>query len=380
MKICFHMASRYPTEKAYGVTTGESARALRALGHQVLIISYSSKSNGEIKDQYGNRVLQVQTQLLYLLRNMFDRFKLLGPIVFLIASIISSYKFKPSISKFCPDILWTRDASSAMFLLSNFKHLRVVIEVHHPPSLMSKIAIKKMAKDRKVVLLAIRETYQTTLRETFPMCEVFYGPMAVSGEFLRIGEKKFGGVFLTNQDEPLRICYVGRKQSSGLDNGLELLLNHWKFISANQATLTILGLSEAEVHFLARQNKERNIVFLPPILHSEVPNFLWQFDCGIVPYPSSTYNLARFPIKIVEYCATGLNVILTNTHAHNDIVDKEIGYFYEVEEVESLSKIISEVRADPIRARSKAKMGYEWAQMYTYKDRVMPVTNFLEGL
>jgi len=380
MKIYFHMASRYPTDKAYGVTTGESARALRKLGHQVLIVSSSAKPGKQIIDQYANEVLNVKASLFDSLRAIFDGMKVIGPIFFRLTSILNSYNLKLLFRESPPDVVWTRDALSTLVLLGNCQSTHVVLEIHHPPSATSRIAIKWLSRGHKVSLLTIQDSYQTTLRGLFPKCEVFYGPMGVSDTFLNVGKTKLEGALMQKQEKPLRFCYLGRSHSSGMDNGLEQLLNQWHTILPSEATLTILGLSEVEALSIFKQKSQENIIFSGVLSHLEVPEFLKRFDCGIVPYPPSAYNSARFPIKLVEYCAAALNVVLTNTDSHLGILSSEIGYFYEVNNSDSLSRVIAEIRADPVRARLKAEKGYKWAQGYTYEDRVKPVINFVEGL
>lgn len=378
MKIYFHMTSRYPTDKAYGVTTGESARALRKLGHQVLIISSSAEPDKKIIDQYANEVLLVKAPFFYSMRAIFDGIKIIGPIFFRLTSILNSYKLKLLFRESLPDVVWTRDALSTLVLLGKCQSTHVVLEIHHPPSVISRIAINWLARGHKVRLLTIQNSYRTTLRELFPKCEVFYGPMGASETFLNVGKTKLEGTLMQKREKTLRFCYLGRSHSSGMDNGLKQLLNHWHTILPSEATLTILGLSEVEALALFKQKSQENIMFSGVLSHSEVPEFLKQFDCGIVPYPPSAYNSARFPIKLVEYCAAALNVVLTNTDSHLEILNSEIGYFYEANDSDSLSRVIAEIRADPIKARLKAEMGYKWAQGYTYEDRVRPVISFVE--
>ena len=66
MKIIFNMTSRYPTSKAYGVTTGETARALRELGNEVKIVAPQHPNCKS--DLYENEILGVSSPVSIFLR------------------------------------------------------------------------------------------------------------------------------------------------------------------------------------------------------------------------------------------------------------------------------------------------------------------------
>jgi hypothetical protein len=226
----------------------------------------------------------------------------------------------------------------------------------------------------------IQESYRAKLQKLFPKCKVIYAPMGVNNEFLKVGEKKLKNVSHMQQVNPLRVCYVGRMYSSGVNNGLNQLLESWSQIPGAIAKLTLVGISQQEIKLLKVVRQVENLDFIDSIKHTDVPKLLQEFDCGIIPYPSSVYNNSRFPIKLVEYSAAGLNVALTRIKSHIDILDEQIGYFYEVENPYDLLRCISEIKLNRDVAISKAKNGFQWAQRYTYKARVKPIIESVKGL
>jgi len=62
---------------------------------------------------------------------------------------------------------------------------------------------------------------------------------------------------------------------------------------------------------IASLNQFDNIRFKPPIAAHEVPNYLIRFDIGIVPYQLLEVNKNIYPLKINEYLAVGLPVVMT---------------------------------------------------------------------
>ena len=380
MRILFHMTSKYPTSKAYGVTTGESARALRELGHQVRIVSPCEDSGGLEIDDYGNEVLKINTRKLLLIRGILDKVRYIGTLSFIVVSGLYSFKARKFTKVFSPDALWTRDALSALTLLNGLQNLSIIVEIHQPPSILSRVAIRILNQGRSTILLVIQESHKSKLQKKFPKCKVIFAPMGVNSDFIAVGKAKLASSFGSDRAAPIRVCYVGRMHSSGIDNGLRNLVNNWNLIAKEEATLTIIGLSQMEISLLPETSKKVRIEYVYSTKHSKIPELLTRFDCGIIPYTSSEYNDFRFPIKAVEYCATGLNIVLTKNRSHMEILDDNIGYFYDPNDALTLAQCIAEVKQNRTKAFFKAKNGYSWAKRYTYINRVNPVVRFLEGL
>lgn len=58
-------------------------------------------------------------------------------------------------------------------------------------------------------------------------------------------------------------------------------------------------------------SKYKNVQFLPPIPSSEVPKLLSSYDAGIIPYIINDINKNVYPLKLNEYLAVGVPVVLT---------------------------------------------------------------------
>jgi len=55
-----------------------------------------------------------------------------------------------------------------------------------------------------------------------------------------------------------------------------------------------------------------NVTFLPPVAPHEVPAMLSNCDAGIIPYINNEINKNVYPLKINEYLAVGVPVVLSN--------------------------------------------------------------------
>lgn len=60
-----------------------------------------------------------------------------------------------------------------------------------------------------------------------------------------------------------------------------------------------------------RLGKYANVYFSGPIKPHEVPALLAQYDVGIIPYTQTEYNKSIYPLKINEFLAVGVPVVMT---------------------------------------------------------------------
>lgn len=377
VKVLFLMTTRYPTRKAYGVTTGESVRALREMGHDAKILSFADKVSKVIKDQYGNEVIVVFAKWKKAFQNSFFENKFFGPLLFILKSIVLSIIASNSISVSRSEVVWSRDVFSILVLALRNPKVFYVIELHHAPSSMERVILKYMLSRRKIIILAIQKSMKEKLDIEFTRVKILLAPMAVSNRFIDKGKSLLGNRTKDPVLGPLRVCYLGRATSAGESNGVEQLIRDWEMVPSELAELVVVGLTPSDLS-IKLETTLRRIRFIEHIEHLDVPNLLAEFDCGIVPYPESPYNRERFPIKVIEYCALGLNLIITDTRAHRELVDEHIGYFYRPGSSESLEQNLVELRSNRKIAHRKAENGFKWAQGYTYMDRVRETVSILE--
>lgn len=66
------------------------------------------------------------------------------------------------------------------------------------------------------------------------------------------------------------------------------------------------------VEVYKRLNGYANVTFKPPIAAHDVPAVLATYDLGIIPYTQIPINKNVYPLKINEYLAVGLPVVMTN--------------------------------------------------------------------
>jgi glycosyltransferase involved in cell wall biosynthesis len=85
----------------------------------------------------------------------------------------------------------------------------------------------------------------------------------------------------------------------------------------------LVGPSQTSVRELKRM---ANVYLAGPKVHRELPQYIRDFDVGIVPYKSNGYTATVVPTKINEYLAVGKPVVSTDLpeviafNNHHDII------------------------------------------------------------
>lgn len=366
MKIAFLTTSRYPTEKAYGVTIQYSCRASINLGHTAEILTITEVES----DAIGNKITSfVDNNLLkYFSRKLLDS----GRIAFVLRSFLlaPSFLYKQRKEKY--DLLWIRDLYFAAAIRIIRIRIPIVLEIHHVPKGFS-LKVLIWLSQRNTLIATLTSRHLKLLAERDVKGPICVSPMGVPDDFFLEPSMK-------PKNERMNIGYVGKSSSSGNDNNLELLL--LEFLSAKSILpnlkLFLIGLEhdagiklKLEIPRTILNAKEVTIIGNIP--HPNIKSYLETMDCGIVPYLNSSYNLMRFPIKILEYAASSTHIIVSDTPAHRSILNDSLATFYNPELQGSLERAIVHVCKNSSETKIKTINAFDWAKHFTYENRVQNV-------
>ncbi len=366
MKMHFVTSARYPTEKAYGVTVGNTMSMLTKTKIQNSVFVW-----GEIvNDEYKNKIETIKNKPLRLPLQLYNsKLKTLSQFSFLINQVIFSIYF----TKFWKgrdeaSILWTREPLTLIVHSIFNPNARYLVELHHSIGALNRNAIRFLARNRNLQIAVLTDELQIEYSRIFPNTKTINLPMGVPESFF--------SYFKLNESKDFVIGYLGKGFSSGYDNDLQEVvfaakeLDHvtnlkFKFIGLEkeykeklQKLILDLGISLNKISFIDHLN------------HGEIPNEISKFHLGVIPYPESKYNSERFPIKILEYAAMGLPMIASNTKSHRSILSESFAVFYEKGDVLSLSNLILTLSSNPKKYESMSKNARSFALKFTYNERV----------
>jgi glycosyltransferase involved in cell wall biosynthesis len=360
--------SRFPTEKAYGVTIGESAKAALGMGvHAEIWCSTPADF-----DHIDSNVKSIQESMNVSTNKIFEM------IIFQLSRakfIFRSIKLMPQ-RDVC---IWTRDVLAALLILRFRPNLRIALELHHPLGMTDKVflklnshLLKRTQSNLSVFTLTeiLKKRLPNNLRAFFKSTI----HMAAPGDFFESMKPK-------NSNGKIVLGYVGKAFSSGEDNQIDLVL---KLLIKEielfpNLYLRIIGIERNKIDQLISMVPKhlleiRRVSIVGHVSRMEILENLREIDIGLVPYISNEYNDYRFPIKMVEYASLGCVLLVSDTKSFRNLVG-ENGIFVDLKSTDSLHLNLSALIHDADKLNRYGKLAYLWAKRFTYEERVKIVLN-----
>ena len=117
-----------------------------------------------------------------------------------------------------------------------------------------------------------------------------------------------------------------------------------------------------------------NVRFFAPVKPEEVPQLLSEFNAGIIPYLQNEINKNIYPLKINEYLAAGVPVIMSR---FADLPEFEGMADSITNSTDFIQKIKSQVEEDNIQKR---KLRIEFASQNSWDNRAIEFSDIIENL
>ena len=362
LRFIFILLSRYPTKKAYGVTTRYSAKALKDLNYQTKIVtpfSYKPENSEVDIEIIGNRVAR------FLLKWNFNTcVKFRFNSFLLIYTLLVRKKYND-----VNNVLWCRDIMFT-FILSFVSKNRFVCEIHRSPLKLQKILFRILLKRQNVIIAPISNFLDNGF---IPHPSRFvYAPMSVNDSDLEF----FNSYKMVREE---RIIYVGNSSSGGIDLNCNLLneVAFRVFHDHPEWTIDIVGTSKEVFVKKIRRPLASNIRIIGVVDRENIPEYLAKSKVGLVIYPNLEWFHDSFPIKIVEYAAAGLGIVASDTVSHRRILNESLAVFFNVESVVSLSNQINRLIENSDQLEALSNNATAWVKQFTYRSRVENILNKL---
>jgi glycosyltransferase involved in cell wall biosynthesis len=121
----------------------------------------------------------------------------------------------------------------------------------------------------------------------------------------------------------LGVLYHGTISES---RGTRELVTAFKLLKKERMPVTLILLSSPStyrqeiIRYVQDNHLEDTVMVVGPVKYSEVPNFIAASDVGIVPLPDRIWWRYQCPLKLLEYLAMNLPVIVSDLPAHRWII------------------------------------------------------------
>ncbi len=366
-RVIYVSTSRYPTEKAYGITIKYTMSALEQFGFNCQIVDFRELITERLARLLNCRIakiLKVISFRLGLSRAVFNLKRL-------IVSITARHLFTDT-----SYTLWTRDPMIALAVNFSRKPLNTVIEIHQVPHLLDKLLLRSVSLRQSVILAPISLDLQNRLlqsRLNFKDTSVILCPMGVPKEFFKAKTNR------TRIDaKKITMTYVGSLTSNGVDQGIKNILcyiqNHNSKMIKPQIDFHLYGLSATEELEIKKSfHKEfenQSIVCEKRQQHRTLLPKLQKADVFLLPYPEGDFFNARFPLKALEYAALARPIMVSDTPSHRNIfTDREV-WFFNQQSYEDFENTLNMLLANQEATSKKVTLAYIKAENFTYRRRV----------
>jgi glycosyltransferase involved in cell wall biosynthesis len=371
-ELMYLSTTRYPTEKAYGVTVGNTVYALNKLKRETCIGVW-----GEVKnDGHQNKIISISRH-----RSNFgfkSKSQFVAKIAFIVQLFIKGFDLNRKGLQINEEtILWTREP---IVLLPHaiFHHsAKYLIELHHSVSWISKVAIRFLARKHQVKVLALSQFSKREYLETLKCVEITEIPMGVSENFFKVARSAVPKNFV--------VGYLGKGTSSGNDNRIDQIVTASKLLeNINNINYSFVGL-ELDYEFMLRalidklQLNIEKFNFISHISHSDIPKELANFSVGVIPYPQSSYNDERFPLKAIEYAAAGLPIVATSTYAFRRLLSEDFAIFFEENSPQSFAEAVLNLYKSSEMYGVKSTNARNYAEKFTYEQRAQKIIDLIDS-
>ncbi len=115
-----------------------------------------------------------------------------------------------------------------------------------------------------------------------------------------------------------------------------------------------------ETQIKKRLGRYKNVKFFPPVAPNNVPALLATYDVGIIPYTITEYNKNIYPLKINEFLAVGVPVVMTAFANLKDFEEMVSVANNNESFVNALIKEIESDSIDLIQKRTKFAKSNSW--------------------
>jgi len=368
INILIVIMGRYPTEKAYGVTTKYTIEAIRALGGNPYVVSFQDFENGVQEPQ---TIAFSEGKLAHFFR--LNSYKGFGPISIICWKLTLYFALRqlPAIvSNINPSIIWMRDSRIMRFVKGFGNQTTYILEIHDG---VNESILRKLLKEdpTKVLLAPISKIIESQLKNRLDTrYKIVHSPMGINPD-LFISENEIRNFNNVSNEHPLRLGYFGKFAPNGYSKGveelLELVIFHHKIDYPSR--VQIAGLTRTEklhITTLFEANKiPKNKYKLDEHLAHEVAISEMQ-KCDVLVLPGQGGPYVGSPIKGVEYCATGRPIVAAISDANLSLYAGEFEpFWYENADVNSLHQAILGVsRSQDLEER--AQKSIKFAQERTW--------------
>ena len=323
--VAIILYARFPSEMAYGNHVIQIANSFLQNNCSVSIYypkTYNQKSIQESPENFYKTDRNIQFNCVknfdVTSYKVYEIMPLLfQKLVYSLSTMFWSFKLRNSLEEH--NIIWSTNPNILLFTKKSRKNL--IYEKHGEAKYIQKLSINLLKRLKNITFVALTKK---SFDELITKHEnTIYLPNGVDTTLFKPKLSK---------NDHLTVGYIGMLETYGVDKGV---LNAVKMINSllNDGLdfqISIIGGPEKKINeivtFLRDNNIEESFMVSNYIDHKLVPNYMQNFDIGIVPYPKDKHiELYSSPLKIFELAACGIPILASNLKSHVELGELGLG-------------------------------------------------------
>ncbi|MFA6536507.1 MAG: glycosyltransferase [Candidatus Paceibacterota bacterium] len=376
-KIYYIAHCRFPSERAHAIQVAKMIEAMSLNGFEVELIVPDRENaiSQSPKNFYG---LQTDILVKYLKICDLYRFGKLGYRLSGLSFILAYRRFikerQKAGEKF---LLYTIDMDQFSLIGVSFLHTPFVVEVHDAKKYSW--IFNRMFK-RATAILTINNLIKNEIVKTFSLSseKVLVQPNGIDLQmFSKPADKAaWRGKWSILLNRPF-VLYVGKCYDW---KGLEIFDQALKALP--EINFGFVGCSKGEVEKMTGQKYDLpNVLFFSQRPYTEMVDWMRSADIllviGTKKNEYSYYHTS--PMKLFEYLATGVPILVADTPAIKDMVSEKEVFFYQADNSESFVSSIRKIISDQKTAGLRSAEALNLAGKLSWSSRVLLVLNFVKN-
>jgi len=271
------------------------------------------------------------------------------------------------------DVLYTREHLTGLFFKDFFYEA-------HTAKPIRRWFLRSLSKARGIV--ALTEAIQNaSISEGFPKERIYVEPDAVDAARFGLDiSKEEARTRTTLPLEKMIVGYSGTLKTMGMEKGVAFLIESLTRLPEEVIACVVGGEPQDIVEYqnLAKDfSVSERVVFIGKVPQEKVPLYLRAFDVVVAPFPDyEHYRLYMSPLKIFEYMAAGVPMVVSDLPSLREVLSEKIAYFVKPGDSAALAGGIKEVLGNPSEAKMRATAARMEAQKYTWDARAKRILSF----
>ena len=359
-------------KKAYSVTTIQTAVELRRIGIQLKYFGPFSKF--KFPNGWPFHKSATFKGMFLSLNAMLFHVKIIAKFSFALQRFLLKSRLFTSgvVSK--EDWLWTRDVRIALSLAN--RGISVLCEVHHSLSAKEIAWLNNTHSPEKLYLFPISEFLEHHLssRLSNKHIKISRLPMGANNAFFSEPSQNLK----YELEGKIQIGYIGSYETLGIRASLEETILSLSTMSDLSIDFLVVGVGKNGGAILKRYFNQlksekaftnMSLTIVPWVQHELVSKYIKACHIVILPYQENGFNSGRFPIKAVEYAASRIPILCSDTQGHRTIFNDNQVSFYNTDNHESMKLSIENLVGDFKYRKSRIDNAYSFALNHTYAIR-----------